>query len=350
MEKLLIYGANGYTGRLISQNSIKTQLSPILAGRDNDSVGELAQRLGLEYRVFDLNDSHRIDEGLKGVSCVLNCAGPFFQTSRPMVEASIRNHVHYLDITGEITVFEKLAARDEEAKKAGVMLLPGVGFDVVPTDCLAAHLKARLPLAESLVLGLKINGSASRGTIRTAFLSPVRKNVIRKDRIMREVSIASRVRKIDFGNGQEWAIGIPWGDISTAYFSTGIPNIEVYIAGSRKLFLLLIFNRLFGWSFNNSHVRKIIESCIDSMSDGPSVEERSQRNAIVWGQAQTRECERVTTLMHTPEGYELTASTALAVSQKVMAGKFRPGFQTPSRVYGKDFILEIKGVTRQDVL
>ena len=139
---ILIYGATGYTGKLIAKTAVDRGARPILAGRNLEKVRAVAEPLGLAALAFDLRDPGRIDAAIKDVSVVLNVAGPFSATSRPMADACLRNHVHYLDITGEIDVFEALAARDAEAKSRGVMLLSGVGFDVVPSDCLCGASEA----------------------------------------------------------------------------------------------------------------------------------------------------------------------------------------------------------------
>src|SRR5829696_2843358 len=166
--RVLIYGSNGYTGRLIVERALERGLRPVLAGRNAAEVQRQADELGLEHRVFSLDDPRAVDAGLVGVGVVMHCAGPFARTSRPMADACLRTRVHYLDITGEIAVFEALAARDAEAKASGVMLLPGVGFDVVPSDCLAAHLARRLPTATRLTLAFRSAGRMSRGTALTA--------------------------------------------------------------------------------------------------------------------------------------------------------------------------------------
>ncbi len=163
---LLLYGANGYTGDLIARLAVNQGLRPILAARNSQKVALLATELGLEYRAFALDDM-AIDSALADIAVVLHCAGPFSQTSAPMVAGCLRSQAHYLDITGEISVFEEVAAQDSRAKTAGVMLLPGVGFDVVPSDCLAAHLKRRLPSATQLAIGFQALGRVSRGTATT---------------------------------------------------------------------------------------------------------------------------------------------------------------------------------------
>jgi len=138
MGKWMLYGANGYTGALIAEEAKRRGLTPVLAGRRADAVRPLAERLGLPHEVFPLEDHVALDRALERVDAVLLAAGPFSPTSRAVVDACIRTRRHYLDVTGEIAVFEAIFARDAEARERGAVLLPGVGFDVVPSDCLAA--------------------------------------------------------------------------------------------------------------------------------------------------------------------------------------------------------------------
>ena len=167
-KSFLIYGANGYTGELITRYAVERGMTPILAGRNAIAVEALAKKHHLEYRVFSLDEKDRLDSALQEVEVVLHCAGPFSLTSRPMVEACLRNKKHYTDITGEIAVFEAMARLDQKAKDAGIMIMPGVGFDVVPSDCLARHLKDRLPSATNLTLAFYGKGSRiSHGTQAT---------------------------------------------------------------------------------------------------------------------------------------------------------------------------------------
>ncbi|HSY41621.1 MAG TPA: saccharopine dehydrogenase NADP-binding domain-containing protein, partial [Polyangia bacterium] len=141
---LLIYGANGYTGELCARRAAAEGLPTVLAGRRADVVQALATELGRPHLAFALDRPAAVDAALAGVTAVLNCAGPFSRTAAQLVAACLRAKAHYLDITGELDVLEKMAGRDEEARAAGITLLPGAGFDVVPSDCLAAHLKRRL--------------------------------------------------------------------------------------------------------------------------------------------------------------------------------------------------------------
>ena len=168
MSTLLIYGANGYTGRLTAKEAAKRGMKPVLAGRNRDDVVALANELKLPYRAFDLSNTAEVMRNLEGIDVVLHCAGPFSKTSAPMLHACLESKTHYLDITGEVDVFEACHRADARAKERGIVVLPGSGFDVVPTDCVAAMLKKKMPNATSLVLAFEAGGGPSPGTAKTS--------------------------------------------------------------------------------------------------------------------------------------------------------------------------------------
>lgn len=201
----LLYGANGYTGELIAREAVRRGQRPILAGRGAAQVEALARELGCEARVFDLAQPR-----LEGVSLVLHCAGPFLHTSKPMVDACLAAGAHYLDITGEIAVFEAIFRRDAEARQRGIALIPGAGFDVVPTDCLAAMLHRRLPDAHELWLAFaQRRGGISRGTLKTMIEGLGHGGAIRKDGKIVVVPQLFDVRTIPFPSGPRTAMTIP---------------------------------------------------------------------------------------------------------------------------------------------
>jgi short subunit dehydrogenase-like uncharacterized protein len=345
----LIYGANGYTGRLVARLAVGRGLRPLLAGRHPEDVGALARELGLEHRVFSLDDAEMPDATLAGVAAVLHCAGPFSRTSRPMADSCLRTRTHYLDITGEIAVFEALAARDAEAKAAGITLLPGVGFDVVPSDCLAAHLKRRLPSATKLTLAIKGTGRISHGTATTMVENIAGGGFVRRSGRLTPVPAAWKTRLVDYGHGPEKATTIPWGDISTAFHSTGIPNIEVYAAMPASARRMMKASRLFGRLFAGPGAQRFLKSRIKAQPAGPSDEERARGKSFVWGEVTDDAGARSSALLRGPEGYKLTSMTALAAIGRVLDGQAPTGFQTPSKAFGADFVLEIDGVERKDL-
>ena len=222
----LLYGASGYTGRRIAEEARRRGLRPILAGRDPRKIRSLAERLGCPARVFPLRSVAGITEDLEGVRAVLNCAGPFSATAEPMMDACLAAGVHYLDITGEIAVIEAAAARHQRAVAAGVSLIPAVGFDVVPSDCLAAMLAERLPGATHLQLAFRLTGSPSAGTAKSMLEALPRGGRARiAERIVR-VPVAWKTREIPFRDGRRMAVTVPWGDVASAWHTTGIPNVE----------------------------------------------------------------------------------------------------------------------------
>ena len=340
----MIYGANGYTGRLIAAECVRQGVKPILAGRNRTEIEQLARELDCPSRVFSLDDPAQVARQLEGASAVLNCAGPFSRTAVTMIEACLQAKVHYLDITGEIDVIERAAALDGRAKAAKIAILPAVGFDVVPSDCLAAMLADKLPTATTLLLAFGGNSGPSPGTAKTILESLPGGGRARIDGEIRAVPAAWKTREIPFRNGPRLAETIPWGDIATAWHSTRIPNIEVYMAATpamvrqqrklRRLAPLLRFGplkRLAAWYI----VRTI---------HGPSADERSRGRAHFWGQVSDAQGRVAEATLETPEGYRLTSLTAAACLRRVLDGAMPPGFATPSQAFGKELILSIPDV------
>ena len=346
----LLYGSYGYTGRLIAERALEQGLRPLLAGRDAGALASQAAELGLEFRAFSLDDTAALDASVRAVQVVLHAAGPFVHTAAPMAQACIRAGVHYLDITGEIAVFEAMAALDGAARASGVMLMPGAGFDVVPTDCLAAHLARRLPGATSLALAFRsLGGGLSRGTATTMVENAGRGGAVRREGRIVAVPAAWRTRTVDFGRGPVSVTTIPWGDVSTAFHSTGIPDIEVYTRMSPGQRRMLLASRYVRWLLEAGPVQGLLKRRIHARPAGPSAEVRARSASLIWGEALDPVGSRVESRMRTPEGYTLTAWTSVAAVQRVLSGGAAPGYQTPSRAFGPDWILSFPGVERTDV-
>jgi short subunit dehydrogenase-like uncharacterized protein len=348
MQACLLYGANGYTGRLILNECLARGLRPILSGR-SESVRELAEAHGLDSRIVGLDDSAKLRRALAGVRAVLHAAGPFSRTSPPMADACLAAGAHYLDITGEIGVFEELAARTEAARAKGVMLLPGVGFDVAPTDCLAAHLKRLLPDAVRLTLAFQSTGGVSRGTATTMVENAGRGGAIRRDGRITPVPPGWKTIRMDLGKGPVDVTTIPWGDVATAWYSTGIPDIEVYTRTSAALRLALKSSRHFAWLLASEPVQRWLKGRIRRRAPGPDETARARGVSRVRGEVQNATGKRVAALLTGPDGYTMTARTAVAALARTLDGGATPGFRTPSLAFGPDFILSIEGVTREDL-
>ena len=344
----LIYGANGYTGELIARAAARCGMRPILAGRNRAAIEALAAELGLDCRAFGLDAPKAIEAGLKDCAVVLHCAGPFSHTSKPMIDACLRLQTHDLDITGEIAVFETAATYDAVAKMANVMLLPGAGFDVVPTDCLAAELKSRLPSATQLTLAFRGLGRTSRGTTLTALESMSTGGMVRRAGKLIPVPTAWKTRQIDFGNGRGpiATITVPWGDVSTAYYTTGIPNIEVYMAFKPWFRRLVKSSRYFHWLLGSAPMQSLLKSRVKAMPPGPTAAQRARSTSYVWGEVRDDAGHSITARFKAPDGYTLTVLTALAIVDQALNGHAPIGFRTPATAHGPDLIFTIEGVTR----
>lgn len=342
---LLIYGATGYTGELVVEEALRRGLRPTVAGRDAKKVEALGARTGLPTRVFPVE---RAD--LAGVNVLLNIAGPFSRTARPLLDACLRAGVHYLDVTGEIAVFESLAARDAEARAAGILVLPGVGFDVVPTDCLAAHLKARLPDATHLRLAIAGGGGLSHGTATTAAENLDAGGAVRRGGRIERVPSAYKTLDVDFGRGERSTVTIPWGDVSTAWHTTRIPDIEVYAAFPPAAITAMKLGNVAAPLLRTRLARTLLQRWIDHRPAGPTPEERAHGYAVVWGDVTDPAGLRAEARLTTPEGYTLTAMTAVEAARRVAEGVDHRGFGTPAGVFGADFVLDFPGVVREDVV
>ena len=318
----------------------------MLGGRSADAVSRLASNLELAMRTFDLTDPERVAEGLEGVKVLLNCAGPFSRTAKPLVEACLRQRVHYLDITGELAVLESLAAHDAEARARGITILPGAGFDVVPSDCLAAEIKYRLPAATHLALAFQSSGGLSRGTATTMLESTRSGGFVREGGALVSVPSGQRTRRIDFGDGPRTAISIPWGDLATAYRTTGIPNIEVFVALPRLARIGVRLLRFVGPAISTAPVQRVLLGRVKAGPPGPSVEARARGETRLWAQGRDALGNVVEARLRAPDGYELSSWTAVELAHRALEGKLPPGFQTPALACGREFILEFPGVTR----
>lgn len=332
----LLYGATGYTGRLIARRAVERGMRPVLAGRNAAKLLPLAAELGLEHRVFGLQDATVVRRGLHGVDGVAHCAGPFARTALPMATACVETGTPYLDITGEIDVFESLHALDRRAAAAGVTLLPGAGFDVVPTDCVAALLAARLPDATQLDLAFLAGGGPSPGTARTALAGVAEGGRLRAGGEIRVVPMGSRQVRAAFPSGARTVVSVPWGDVSTAYHSTGIPDITTYtavpapaLAASRALRL--------------GPLRGVVAGAVGRLVRGPGERRLSSARSEVWGRARDAAGNTVTATLSGPNPYRITVDAVLRIVPRL--GELPKGFQTPSRALGADFAGTLDGVT-----
>jgi short subunit dehydrogenase-like uncharacterized protein len=344
----MIYGANGYTGRMILEEAVRRGHRPIVAGRNASAVHALASLHGLPARAFDLAHPATARAGLSGVGVVLHCAGPFSATCAPMLEACLSTGTHYLDITGEIEVFAHCHARHPQALERGIVVMPGAGFDVVPTDCLAAMLAAELPQATSLVLAFEAEGGPSPGTAKTSVEGLARGGCVRRDGVLTPVPLGWKSRSFDRDGVPRSAMTIPWGDVYTAFVTTGIPDIEVYMAMPPKTIARAQRLRRLQPLLALGFVQRFLKARVHSAVSGPSAGTRAQTGCVVWGEARDAHGNQRHAQLHTPNGYDVTTWAALGIVERLLGDPAPRGYFTPSQLMGADYILRMPGVRRID--
>lgn len=342
MSNWMIYGANGYTGKLIAREAKVRELNPILAGRNKKEIISLSEELGFNNRVFNLSDPKNIISQLSDVQLVLNCAGPFSTTSQQMITACIQSGTHYIDITGEISVFEYAHSQNLLAEEVNIVLCPGVGFDVTPTDCIAAQLKKMLPDANYLALGFDSNSPLSSGTAKTAVEGLAMGGKVRINGHIKTVPLAWKTRLIDFGKGEKLATTIPWGDISSAFYTTGIPDIEVYIPISPGRLSILKRVNYIRWLLGLSFIQSFLKKKAAEQK-GPSIEQFKNQLTHVWGEVKNAQGKCKTVRITTANGYALTVVSSLEIAEHLLKNKVKGGYTTPSQLMGSEFITRLPG-------
>lgn len=347
-SRVLLYGAYGYTGRLAAELAAVKKLDVVLAGRNKDALAALGDRLSLPTRVVGLDDPKRLSEVLKDVTCVVHMAGPFVTTSPPMLDACLATQTNYIDITGEIEVFEAMWSREDEIKRAGITVVPGAGFDVVPSDCLAGYVAGKLERPVSLIIALRGLESASQGTLRTA-IRQVSKPVLCR-RAGAIVALDDRSpRWIDFGSGDEPCVPVSWGDVATAFHSTGVGNITVYFRRTKLLRSADILGKLFGPLLRSRIGQRVLAAIVRSLPEGPSQSERIGHRSTIWAVAIDCSGRSFRASLSTPDAYDFAANSALEISSRISSLPTAVGLVTPSQAFGADFVLSLPGCSRMDI-
>lgn len=346
---IVVYGSYGYTGQLIIDECKAKGIDVILSGRNKEALRKQSSLTEFPFEAVDIHDTAGLCRLLEKGAMVIHAAGPFQFTAQPMADACLITQKHYTDITGEISVFEMLAKLDPKARAVGIALMPGVGFDVVPSDCLAMHLKNRLPSATHLQLAFASSkGGLSRGTSKTMVEGMGLGGAIRRNGKIIPVPLHEGMTEINYGAFQLPSVRIPWGDVSTAFYSTGIGNIEVFRGADQGLIKQVKMSRYFNWLLRKRSVKDYLVRQIDKKPAGPNEERRAKSKMFLWGKVWDGQQEKVS-LLETVEGYTLTAKTSVLIAQKILSGNVRPGFQTPSKAYGPDLIMEVPGSSRRDL-
>jgi short subunit dehydrogenase-like uncharacterized protein len=344
-DAFVIYGATGFTGRLLARAARELGLRPVLCARDEQRLAAVASSLELEHRAAPLPNLEAV---LRDFKVVIHAAGPFSETFQPVVEACLRTGAHYLDVSGEAGSIEGVSRWDAEARRRGVMLMPGAGFDVVASDCLAAYVAKQIRRARRLSIGVSGLELVSRGSARTLINELGRPARIRRDGVLTDVAPGGLRRDFDYGGGPRASVAVGWGDVVSAYYTTGIPSIEVYFEETAGVRAMVMANRYFGWALGGGPMRRWMDSQVRALPEGPTDEQRAARRAVVVAEASDDAGRVARARLRTPEAYTFTCMAALAIASRVILGDHEPGFQTPARVFGSDLALSLPGVSLED--
>lgn len=345
MTSWMIYGAYGYSGRLIAELAKEKGLTPVLAGRDLVKTREVAQALGFKWRAFDLTDPCKVTEQLSDIDTVVHCAGPFSATSAPMIDACLKAKTHYFDISGEMNVFEHAHSKaiNDAAKTAGIVVCPGIGFDVIPTDSVAKTLVDELPDATDLHLGFAGDMVLSPGTAKSMVEGLALGTYGRRDGVLQEIPV--QVDHIDYGQGARQSMSVSWGDISTGFYTTGIPNITVSWPATNAEIRQAKLSRYIRPIISMNGVQKFLKKQVDKKITGPSAERRGRQLVSVWGEARNAIGQVVTARLKTANGYTVTQQAPVAIIEHFAKRDVPAGSFTPAILLGKDFITQLPGST-----
>jgi len=347
--RVLIYGASGYTGRLIAARMVSSRSTAIVCGRTPDRVQALANELGVSARVCGIDQPHALDEALRNIDVLINAASPFASTAPALIESCLRTKTHYLDITGELPVFQNAFGYDASARKRGIMIMPGAGLGIVASDCLAKYVAELMPGAKYLRIALLRPSLFSRGTFRSA-LGLAHSHVwIRRNERLISLPLGRLQRAFDFGDGVRESVAVSWPDVFSAWYSTGIRNIETYLEADFASRTLYQLGPGIADTMQLRPVKALIDALTRALPEGPSEVRRKAEKCVIVAEAEDswrqRRCVRLTTA----DGYSFTAEAATAIAERIISGDFAPGFQTPASVYGADLVLDMEGTHREEL-
>ncbi len=349
MKSWMIYGAYGYTGKLLSQEAKIRGHSPVLAGRSVNKLIPLADELDLDYIVFDLEDSKKLINIIRDFELIFHAAGPYKFTSAPMVKACLKSGTNYLDITGELPIFEQNFEFDQQAKDIGIAIISGVGFDVVPTDCLAKYISNKIPNPTHLEVGIAGSSSPSAGTLKTIIEYSDLGTLIRKDGVLVHPEKIHE-KKIQFSDKERIMRPVVWGDLVTAYRSTGIPNIITYMPIPKKSIGVGKSTGISKESWvSNENQKKLVREWIEKNVHGPDEQTLQTARSYLWAQVTNDKDTFYQAWLETIESYRFTAVAGVRAVEKLFKLKSK-GALTPALAFGADFVLEIQDTKRFDTL
>jgi short subunit dehydrogenase-like uncharacterized protein len=351
----MIYGAYGDTGRLLAEEAVRRGHRPLLVGRSAQKLEPVAQRLGLPFKAVSLTDSAELARALSGMRLVLHAAGPFAVTSEPMVTACLAAAVSYLDVSGELSVFKATFARDEAAQRAGILLMPGAAFEIVPSDCLGMHVAQRVPGAVELEIAFSAPMIPSAGTAKSAFGVMMGGGFVRRNGELIASPLGALTRRVRFPSGDCTVASIPLADLVATYKATRIPNITGYIAvpdwfarewkpgrtlGAAGMGLARDF-------FALGPIKSATSKAIDLLARMPAEATRLQNRSYLWARAADAAGHSAEAWLDTLEPYRYTERIAVRCVEGALGAPLQ-GALSPAMAFGADFGIDLEGTQRRE--
>jgi len=346
----MLYGAYGFSGKLILEEAIKRGHKPIVAGRNEKKVSELAERYSLNKVVLDIEDKQALHRALEDVPLIFNAAGPFIHTAEPIIKACLTVRTNYVDITGEIPVFRRIFSLHDEAMQKGICLLPGAGFDVVPTDCLASFLHQKLRDVKELELAFAGLSVTSPGTAKTMVEMLPSGGGVRRNGVIVSYPMGKGAKRIRFPHREYLAVPIPWGDLETAFRSTGIPNITTYMVFPGSFIRAMrLFSPAIKVFAGIKPLKATLQKIAGWLNRGPDENLRNTGRSYIYGMVRNDKGEKMEAWLETIEVYRFTAIAGVLCVEGVFENK-PIGALTPSLAFGPDFVLRVEGTKRYESL
>ena len=321
----MLYGAAGYTGTLLAEHARQHGHQPVLAGRSAPALTALAERLGLPCRELSLDDPAALTTALAGVHLVLNAAGPFLHTAAPLAEACLRAGVHYLDIGNELQVFRTLYDLDERARQAGVTIMPGVGFGVIATNCLARHVSDAVGGAAILEVATRAaTAQQGPGVAATRQQNMPYGGWIRQAGHLQPCPLGSGTITITLPDGPCLIMPLPTGDLEAAFQATGAADITAYGAVPSG-------------------------PAPESTTPDPPADQRTAYRSFGWARATGPDGATTQAWLQTGESYAFTAAASIRAVEEALARSLSGAF-SPAAAFGADFVLTIPDTSRTDTI
>jgi short subunit dehydrogenase-like uncharacterized protein len=323
-QSWMLYGAAGYTGTLIAQHAHDRGHRPLLAGRSGLAVNALAEQLDLPHRALTLDDPAALSTALAEVDLVLNAAGPFLHTAAPLAAACLAAGVHYIDIGNELQVFLTLYDLDQRARRAGLTVIPGIGFGVVATNCLARYVSDAVGGAQSL----EVAARAAAAQPGPGIAASVRENLpyggwTRRAGQLHPQPLGSGITTVTLPGGPCLVMPFPTGDLEAAFQATGAPDITAYSPVPAD------------------------PATVDPQAragTGPDA-----YRSFGWARATGPDGATAQAVLQTGESYAFTAAASIRAVEETLNRSPR-GALSPATAFGSDFILTIPDTTRIDVI